>query len=309
MAATEAIQEGARFASVRTADGVKLRAACWPGRKLLGTVLILQGRTECIEKYYETIGELRARGYAVAAFDWRGQGLSDRALTDRHKGHVWDFAAYHRDLDTFLDGFVASAPELPKPYYILAHSMGAHIAVRYLHERPEPFARAVLCSPMAYINTAPLPHFIARAIAAAGVKCGLTEAYVPGGKAYDPARNPFEGNPLTHDAERYAREAQLFRANPDLVIGSPTLGWLDAAYRSMAMAGQAHFCAAIKTPALLVYGSEETVSSPDQQALLASQLGQCQALCITGARHEILQETDAIRAQFWRAFDSFMKRP
>jgi lysophospholipase len=300
------IPEGARFAWLRTTDGVRLRAACWPGRKLLGTVLLLQGRTECIEKYYETITELRARGYAVAAFDWRGQGLSDRALPDNHKGHVWDFAEYHRDLDCFLDSFVTPAPELPKPYFILAHSMGAHIAVRYLHDRPGPFARAVLCSPMAYINTAPLPHFVARAIASLGVMFGLTEAYVPGGRAYDPSRNGFEGNPLTHDTARFAREAHLFRDNPDLVISAPTLGWIDAAYRSMKMVGQAHFCAAIKTPALIVYGSEETISSPRYQARLAELLPNSEAYCITGARHEILQETDEIRAQFWAAFDRFI---
>ncbi|MFZ5931280.1 MAG: alpha/beta hydrolase [Pseudomonadota bacterium] len=298
--------EGGRFAWLRTTDGVRLRVACWAGRKLLGTVLLLQGRTECIEKYYETITELRARGYAVAALDWRGQGLSDRALTDNHKGHVWDFAEYHRDLDCFLDAFVTAAPELPKPYFVLAHSMGAHIAVRYLHDRPEPFSRAVLCSPMAYINTAPLPHFFARAIAAAGTALGLAESYVPGGKPYDPSRNAFEGNPLTHDKARFAREAHLFRGNPDLAISSPTFGWMDAAYRSMKMVEQEHFCAAIKTPVLIVYGSEETISSPRHQARQAELLPNSEAYCITGARHEILQETDEIRAQFWAAFDRFI---
>lgn len=292
-----------------TDDTIKLRAMYWPqdaAAMVRGTVVILQGRTECIEKYFETITELRARGFAVAAFDWRGQGLSDRHLEDGHKGHVWNFAEYHRDLDCFLDSFVMTAPELPAPYYILAHSMGAHIAVRYLHDRPEPFARAVLCSPMAYINTAPLPHFIARAIAAAGTALGFAESYVPGGKPYDPNRNAFEGNPLTHDAVRFAREAHLFRGNPDLAISAPTLGWIDAAYRSMKMAEQAHFCAAIKTPALIIYGSEETVSSPRHQARLAELLPNCEAYCITGARHEILQETDEIRAQFWAAFDRFI---
>lgn len=300
------VPEGGRFAWLRTRDGVSLRAACWPGRTLRGTVLVLPGRTECIEKYYETIAGLLTRGFAVAVFDWRGQGLSDRELEDSHKGHVWDFAEYHRDLDCFLDSFVMTAPELPRPYFILAHSMGAHIAVRYLHDRPEPFSRAVLCSPMVYINTAPLPHVVARAIAAAGTALGFAESYVPGGKPYDPSRNAFEGNPLTHDAVRFAREADLFRGNPDLAISAPTLGWIDAAYRSMKMAGQAHFCTAIKTPALIIYGSEETISSPRRQARLAEMLGAGSSMCIDGARHEILQETDEIRAHFWEAFDRFI---
>lgn len=299
---------GGREQWLLTRDKVRLRAISWPqdsGQDSKGSVLILHGRTEYIEKYFETIGELRARGFAVGTFDWRGQGLSDRALTDRHKGHVSDFSAYHHDLDAFLDQ--CAQPNLPLPYTLLAHSMGAHIAVRYLHERPQPFARAILCSPMAYINTTSVPHLIARAIAALGAKLGKMEAYVPLGGGYDPSHNPFEGNPLTHDAMRYAREAQRISRNPDLAIGSPTLGWLNAAYHSMAKTLKPEFAAAITRPVLMLYGSEELVSLPRYQALLASRLGNCQAQCIAGARHEILQETDQIRAQFWAAFDAFMK--
>ena len=79
--------------TIKTPDGVTLRFARWdppPGRK--GTVVLLQGRAEYIEKYYETVRDLQSRGFAVATFDWRGQGLSDRALADRQKGHVRSFA-------------------------------------------------------------------------------------------------------------------------------------------------------------------------------------------------------------------------
>mgnify|MGYP001425984613 CR=1 FL=1 len=49
--------------AIQTPDGVNLRFARWappPGRK--GTVLVLQGRAEFIEKYFETVRDLRARG-------------------------------------------------------------------------------------------------------------------------------------------------------------------------------------------------------------------------------------------------------
>ncbi len=303
------VPAGGRFAWLRTTDGVRLRAACWPGTQPIGTVLLLQGRTECIEKYYETIGDLRARGYGVAAFDWRGQGLSDRILPDRHKGHVRDFAEYHLDIDCFLEKFVRPATELAEPYILMAHSMGAHIAVRYLHERPEPFARAVLCSPMAYINTAPVPHFIARGIAALGKALGFSESYTPGGKPYRRENEPFNTNLLTSDKKRYARNADMLEDNPDLALGSPTIGWLDAAFRSIEMILDPEYCEAIDTPAILFYGTQEKVSLPEYQQLLAEQMARCEEVCITDARHEILQETDEIRAQFWTAFDRFMKRP
>jgi len=296
--------DGAQLMSLTASDAVKLRAAYWPGAVAAkGTVLVLQGRTECIEKYFETIAELLTRGFAVATFDWRGQGLSDRALSDRHKGHVRDFSEYLLDLDAFIDQCVK--PNMPPPYTLLAHSMGAHIAVRYLHVTPQLFARAVLCSPMASINAAPLPHGIARAIAWSGCAFGFSESYIPKGKPYQRDSEPFNNNRLTGDATRFARNADILDANPELAIGSPTLGWLDTAYRSMAVSLDGKFCSAIKTPTLMVYGGEERVSLPFYQVLLAARLGNCQSLCITRARHEILQETNAIRAKFWAAFDGF----
>src|SRR6185503_9476751 len=87
--------------ALKTPDGVSLRFARWQppaGRK--GTVCIFQGRSESIEKYFETVRDLRSRGFAVATLDWRGQGLSDRALKDRRKGYVRDFADYDTDLGT-----------------------------------------------------------------------------------------------------------------------------------------------------------------------------------------------------------------
>jgi hypothetical protein len=66
-------------AVVKTPDGVRLRYAVSPGLPGgRGTVCILPGRADFIERYFETIRDLQARGYAVAILDWRGQGGSDR---------------------------------------------------------------------------------------------------------------------------------------------------------------------------------------------------------------------------------------
>src|SRR5438876_12436703 len=89
--------------TLKTPDGVALRFARWappPGRK--GTVCLFPGRAEFIEKYFETVRDLRARGFAVAMFDWRGQGLSERALRNPRKGYVRSFNDYGLDLATFI---------------------------------------------------------------------------------------------------------------------------------------------------------------------------------------------------------------
>src|SRR5439155_15225652 len=108
--------DGAVLAMLKTPDGVTLRTARWappPGRR--GTVCIFQGRTEFIEKYFETVRDLRERGFAVATLDWRGQGLSQRRLRDSRKGHIRSFDEYDIDMATFVQEIVLH--DCPPPFY------------------------------------------------------------------------------------------------------------------------------------------------------------------------------------------------
>ena len=73
---------------VHAEDGVRLRLGYWPLEGAKGTVLIMPGRTEYVEKYGRVARELAARGYAAVALDWRGQGLADRLGRVPSVGHV-----------------------------------------------------------------------------------------------------------------------------------------------------------------------------------------------------------------------------
>jgi len=78
------VPEGVRVGFFTTSDKLRLRYAIWPksAGPHRGTVCLVQGRTEYIEKYFETVADFRARGFAVATFDWRPWLLStgvDRA--------------------------------------------------------------------------------------------------------------------------------------------------------------------------------------------------------------------------------------
>jgi hypothetical protein len=132
---------------LKTPDGVGLRFARWePPAGRRGTVCIFPGRTEWIEKYFETVRDLRARGFAVAALDWRCQGLSDRRFGDRHKGYVRSFAEYDVDLETFMREIVL--PDCPPPFFALGHSMGATVLIRAVSRGHRWFDRMVLSAPM-----------------------------------------------------------------------------------------------------------------------------------------------------------------
>ena len=134
-------------ADLATPDGVGIRFARWeppPGRK--GTLCVFPGRAEFIEKYFEVVNDARERGFAVAMIDWRGQGLSQRALGDRNKGYVRSFSDYELDLETFVKEVVL--PDCPPPLFALGHSMGGTVLLRSAHRGRRWFDRMVLSAPM-----------------------------------------------------------------------------------------------------------------------------------------------------------------
>src|SRR5215510_8086444 len=88
------VPSGATTGILKCPNGMRLRFARWEPTRgpRRGTVCVFHGRGEFIEKYFEVVRDLRDRGFAVATFDWRGQGLSDRLLSDRTKGHIRGFS-------------------------------------------------------------------------------------------------------------------------------------------------------------------------------------------------------------------------
>ena len=141
------IPDDAVTGMVATPDGVELRFARWASpADGKGTVCVFSGRGEFIEKYFETVRELRRRGFAVATMDWRGQGHSSRQLPDPRKGHVGSFSEFEIDVETFMQQVVL--PHCPPPYFALAHSMGGAALLRVAHSGKRWFERMVLVAPM-----------------------------------------------------------------------------------------------------------------------------------------------------------------
>jgi lysophospholipase len=290
--------------TLKTPDGVSLRFARWappPGRK--GTVCLFQGRAEFIEKYFETVRDLRARGFAVATLDWRGQGFSERTLRNSRKGYVRDFSGYDIDLETFVNEVVL--PDCPPPVFALAHSMGASILLRAAYQGHRWFDRMVLLAPLVA-----LPGMRRSRLTRIGVKLlrlmGLGASYVPGGDATVMMQRPFIGNLLTSDPVRYARNMAVLEAEPALAIGWPTVAWTDAAFRAMRQLQDPSFPLKIRQPMLIIAaGNDQIVSTPaiDEFSI---RLRAGSHLIVPGSRHELLMEQDRFRAQVLAAFDAFV---
>lgn len=283
-------------------DGKKVRIGRWsPTGDGRGTVVLLHGRSEFLEKYQETADDLLARGFAVFSFDWRGQGLSDRVLPERQKGHIDDFEIWVADLDEILTYAAATGPVI-----LLGHSMGGHLALRFMAEHPRRTDAAILTAPMIDILPGAFARWTTRTAAALAVRRGFATRYAPGHGDYDPSAHRFEGNRLTSDPARFEVHRAAFRERPELRLGGVTWGWLDASFRSATILRDPSYAGGIDRPVLLLSAGIERLVSNAAQHEVAKALPLGIIRTYPESLHEILMERDAIRNRFWSDFDTFL---
>jgi lysophospholipase len=135
---------------------------------------------------------------------------------------------------------------------------------------------------------------------------GRGGSYVIGGSDRLTGTNSFINNPLTSDPVRYARNAAIVEEDPTLGIASPTIAWADAAFRAMMTFRSHDYPSRIRQPILMLAASSDTIVSTAAIEEFAYHLRAGSHLVIAGSKHEILQEQDRYRSQFWAAFDAFV---
>lgn len=294
---------GAIVSAIAARDNWNLRAARWScGPTCAGTIAILPGRAEFIEKYFEVIGELLSRNFDVAILDWRGQGLSGRLAKNARKGHIGDFRAFERDLDALVEQILE--PFCRPPWFALGHSMGGAIALAKARGR-SPFARMVLTAPMIDIHGLRFRGAL-RMLARALVMLGQGRRFIPGGGPKPYMSASFEGNVLTSDSSRHARGAAIIEAAPELAIGDPTIGWINAAFRFVRRFEDVAYPCRILTPILIIAAGSDRVADTAATEYFASRLKIGKCLTLANAQHEILMERNSFRELFWTAFDAFL---
>ncbi len=284
---------GGRAVWLKTADGKQIRAGIWTPDAPKGTVVLLPGRTEYIEKYGRTAADFAKAGFATLTLDWRGQGRSARALSDPKVGHVSDFGEYQRDLDCLLD--LAKAQGLPQPFYLLAHSMGGAIGLRALI-RGLPFQAAAFSAPMWGILLSAWTRPLANALSAASRHLSFDHLYAPGtGPMTYVLDVPFAGNTLTRDLDHWRYMRAQAAAHPEMSLGGPSFGWLRAA---LAECHALRPLACPPLPCLCALGSFERIvdTAPIHARMRRWKTGRL--VIVTGAEHEILMERPEPRAAF-----------
>lgn len=280
---------------VRAEDGLRLRMGLWqPNARATGTILLFPGRTEYLEKYDGIAAGLAAEGFAVLALDWRGQGLSDRLLRDPRAGHITDFAEYQTDVVEMV--VAADALRLPRPWHLLAHSMGGCIGLAALLNGL-PVETAAFSAPMWGLHHPRVPGAVITGLTGTAQRLGRAEltAIGTGGGGTYLLDAPFRGNALTGDPLQWARLVAQAGSWPELTLGGATYAWIAAAR------AECRRLAALPSPTLptlIAVGGAEAVVSAAAIHMRAATWPQAQLLDLPGARHELMFEAAPVAEQF-----------
>ena len=277
-----------------TSDKVRIRIGVWPatiGTAAKGTILMFPGRTEYIEKYGRTARQFADAGFATLAIDWRGQGLADRLLKNPAIGHVNHFPDFQNDVAAVVQA--AKDLRLPKPWFVIGHSMGGAIGLRAVMEGL-PVNACAFSAPMWDIALNPLSRRIALGLAAVLRPLGLADGYAPTttrNRSYA-ATVPFEGNRLTTDPEMLQFMQDQAVKLPGTHLGGASLRWVQESL---------HECAGLAArpspdvPCITFLGTDEKIVSQTAIRDRMARWPNGDLIELPNGRHEVMMEAPAIR--------------
>jgi len=276
---------------IYTDDKVQLRIALWPYEGAAqGTVFVFPGRTENIEKYGRAVERLQSAGYSAFAIDWRGQGLSDRFDDDRMLGHVDSYSDYQKDVAAMIAS--AETLELPKPWYLFGHSLGACVGLRALSEGL-PMATCAFSAPLWDINLSAFQRFAAWPLTWTAQLMGKGHAYAPGtrGESYV-LTTPFEENRLTHDESSYRYYQSVSENLEDQQVGGPSMGWLHQTLKETRALSK---ISSPDVPCITFCGAEDSIVAVPAVEDRMARWPRGKFELIPNARHDVLYEVASVR--------------
>ena len=267
--------------------GHKIRYVKIAASAPIANLFILPGLSEFAEKYAETAAFFSENGYNIIIIDWAYQGLSSRLAENRDKRHSDGYNADLADLDRLIhiheNGF---------PNFILAHSMGGHIALRFLAQNKRIIQAASLSAPLLQIqaikkHTTPLLHLLE------GMRL-FDKDYIWGGRNWHQDSRKGDGTDIfSSDPKRDSLHIGWQVRNPKLQVGNPTFKWLFETVKSgKILKAWLHD---IETPLLIFKAGREKLVSNKAIDEAATKLPECKLIDLPTAKHEILMETNDIR--------------
>ena len=277
-----------------TSDGARIRAGHWPLASAKGTVMIFPGRTEYIEKYADAAKQFRKHGYACVAIDWRGQGIADRLIPNPAIGHVGEFSDYQYDVDAVIA--YANQLGLPRPFFLVGHSMGGCIGLRALMNGLD--VNAVMFSaPMWGLQMSSPTRAYAWALTSLSLALGFDKKMVPGRSELGYALcEDFAANTLTNDPETWEMLGHHLRMHPELGIGGPSLRWVNKALNETRNLSK---IPSPDVPCLTYLGAYDAIIDPSRITARMKAWPNAVLHVIAQAKHEMLMDTPDLRAKVY----------
>ncbi len=284
-------------------DGKRIRLITWNlfgENEGSGTVLIQQGHNEFIEKYYETIQEFIDRKYNVVAFDWRGQGMSERMINDNRKQYIEDFNIHINDLEFILDNAILN--KFNKPLIGIGHSMGGCIMLSALKFHANKFDKIILSAPMLGFRSEKLLMILIDIFYLFLPK----SLFLPGSKPNMGKETPFNENDLTTDQKRYKRTQKLVRLKKDIRLWGITIAWAKAVKNHFNLIRNNGWLENVKSEILIINSINDRVVSSKHIVEMAKKLKNTRIINFENCEHEIFMEKDIHRKKLWEEIDSFL---
>ena len=284
-------------------DGVRIRVCHWLGYKenSKGTILLQQGHNEFIEKYYETIQEFLDRNYSVIAFDWRGQGMSDRQIEDIHKSYIKDFERHDKDLKYILDKIIES--NFPKPLIGIGHSMGGCLMLSAFHNHPTIFSKGILSAPMLGFKNEKL----LMALSSIMNIFSNEQDYLIGSKPNMGKETPFQINDLTTDPVRYKRTIELVRKCPNIRLWGVTNAFAKAVNKRFKAIRKKKWAEQIDLKILIINNQKDRVVDEKKIGDMDKRLKNSKMIKFNNTEHEIFMEQNQYRKILWDEIDDFLE--
>lgn len=232
---------------VTTDDGQTLRWQSWIPERPKAVLYFVHGLAEHSGRYGFPVEYFVGRGYACWAFDLRGHGESSG-----RRVHVDDFDDYAVDVATVLRHLRREHEDLP--VFLVGHSMGGLIALRYFLDHQDAFRGAILSSPALRTHPSQEPPKVLRAIA------GLLSRLMPG--------MLFPSDLETEAISRDPAIVEAYRADP-LVTSKVSARWFTSIEKAM---GEVRTrCGEVHQPLLIMHSGSDRLTDPKASRSWAEQ--------------------------------------
>jgi len=252
--------------NIRLSNGQVLRGFIKsPGENLRGVIILIHGLGEHIQRYKEWAGLFNRERIAFAGVDLPGHGLSDGK-----RGHIRNYIHTDGMIDILVNECKMTFPGIP--LFLYGHSLGGNIVLDYLLRLNPKLKGSIVTSP--WLKLAFEPEKSKRQLAAV-MKSILPSLAQPTGLVADH---------LSHD-----REVVKNYKNDPLVHGKISVSLFSAALN--AAENSLKNASMLKTPLLLIHGSDDKICLPDGSREFASKTDLAELKIWEGGYHELHNES------------------